>query len=286
MKRKLKRESSRKKKESQTHKYSLLTLSAVMIGLAILLVFTSEFPPITFTEAMESPNLREKYVQQMAKKYPPPKYVREIHYVTPEIQIILEEIHEYKDTGEDLMITNPIMNETPIEQIGKVTQYFRVTVLSLAFTGTTITKEEDFIASLRHEYNHTKLLNSESVGSFVWRRDLQFKEGPYKGLYNINLLHVLLELPGLQEQGINRTDVSKIYKASRKDAYGDYYFSIWDIGENMDPAVMYRLKVEFFQSWMWEFSGLFEEDSGKLFFIHPETKRKYLLPQEIPLSRD
>lgn len=244
-----------------------------VIGVLVLtLACRGNSQSVSFQEAMENPELQERFVTQIVEEVGKPPYVESINYVnTPAEFKRLKEKYGYEPKPTHLMYTNG--PKIPISEIGRKEWPQSIYILPKSFSGSPIRTEADFRSSLKHEYRHAETRNTGRIGTILYYPNFLTTTGEW----NEALLRDVEELDAL---GLElREMISDGYFQNQVQGYVLHYLGLWEHSLETDPKLIKSLKVEFFHRGMLTHPYFFGRGKD-WYFKNPATGKEYHLSSE------
>jgi len=284
----------RKTKESQgptesTFPAKWTGLFVVILFAAGILLFVTADTSISFAEAQANPQLREGFVDQVIKEYPPPPEAALVVYATPEIIAELESKYGITRRPSVGMITHNL-EPAFIEERGLREIKARTVIFPYMFTTSGVKSEHDFASSLRHDYRHVERFNQLEVSGFFYDGDfLMVEDGSVQQHSSESLAIIIDELEIRRAQGLEDitpkdSKVSQRYIDDHTNVHTDIYLELLAFSVENTPAhpeTMEQMIIEFFEPWFLSRDELSFTPDGTPQFTNPETGRSYILPKEV-----
>ena len=280
----------RRRKSQQSTKWGFRLLVLALVALLVFL-FLIRDTSISYLAASANPQLRVEFTAQMVKQYPPPPRVERVQYGTTEILAELEREYNFIFQPYRLMDTVTIRGLS-VEQFGQLhgPKVF-ITVFAHAFTSLGVKNKHDFASYLLHEYHHAELLDKREVAGFSYSQDFVIIEDGSVRRHHAALLTIIIEMEVNRTQIRNITSrdwsTSQILLDNRLEAQIDNYLNFLALstkGPSIDPEIMERMKIEFFEPWFSNREEFSFTSDGAPEFINLKTGKSYTLPKEVLLK--
>lgn len=235
-------------------------LLLLLVGIIALLLVPDK-NDISYRDAQINHSLRVAYVQQLGERAGVEDYV-EIVYV-PDQKIVSNGVvlPARVISGLDASICFGQSNEASLVRI----QFF-----SAAFN---LETEGDIISLFRHEHHHAGQHRTRMVVGIPFSDFCTADKG-----LNVALLRNILELDATKAVDLPRLDeLSLRLQQSIPERYSSDYKILWDTTVGMNPEMISRFKIEFFQPWMFDVFTKRDDDS---YVWKPTPNEEYVFSKE------
>lgn len=265
----LEREQRKKKKTSDRRWRKIYLIAIVLIALAaaMLIWLFSADKEISFESAKGNPSLRESYVEKVVEKIGDSPYVASVSFVPKR----MEESGRKRSPRGIVAMAVEVPPDSRTLEIGLP---LKILIFPTAFETKVIQSNTDFASALRHEYRHAEVISLRRVNLFPYADFVNTN-----GKWNESLLRDAIELDAISRELAGMEKISKQYRANQIKAYSTHYIDIWDQEDGMNPQLIKKMKIEFFQPWMLPSPNLARKGVWEL--RDEKTGRVYPLPQEI-----
>lgn len=190
---------------------------------------------VSFQEAQADIRLQQVYIDQLVGRIGKPAYVDRILYNAEQYQSEAEPVISW-------MTTTSLGDRRIIPPYGGKTRSL-IEVYSAAFEGSISARsEEEIVLGLKHEFRHAEQLYNGQVRNFPSTL-FRTNDGEQSG----GLWSFVQELDAVQSIDSVILSRERQIEFNTDVRIRSLYFSLWANGlENIDPAFLSQLKVEFF----------------------------------------
>lgn len=232
----------------------LLLLVSVVLG-GVFILTQGEKRELSFEEAKNDISLRHTYIEQLGVQN------GNILFRYNPVQR-----SDNAPANMDFAFVKPFTCSAPIKE----EPTFVINFYSAFFD---FTAKDDRDVIIKHEYRHVEQYRAQKVVG-IPMSDLCTVDGKP----NMPLLDNIGELDAIRSTGLSMFDqLSRELQKTSQDVYLDHYTLIWENSTGMDPKLISRIKIEFFESWM---LTQFTERADASYTWEPNPNEKY------PLSRE